>query len=602
VLGGDASESVTVGTGEINLNAGERSGVDDDVVYSGVKQLILYGFGGNDRMSAGGGLGTPAGEVAIPAALSGGDGNDTLIGGSMNDSFSGNAPETGDNNAQGGAGNDAFYNGTGNDSYSGGPGADVLGFFAGSVTVDLALAGAQATGAGLDTLSGIENLSSGPGNDVLRGDGGPNVLNGGDGDDVLQPRGGDDWVDGGTAIVPPLTGGVDTVDYTDAPNGVNVDLDLTAQATGGSGTDTLLNIENVTGSPFADQLAGSAAANILDGKTGADTFSARHGADSVLARDGGPDTVTCGDAEDSVVADDPGVDQIAADCETVAFSDTVAPETTIDSGPSGKTTDTTPTFEFSSSESGSTFECSVDDGAFAACTSPVEVGPLGGGEHSFRVRAADPFANVDQTPASRSFTLPGDPGGPGGPGGPGNPGGPGSPGAGGDSRAPALTGVSLLRRRFRVASAPTATSAARGRAARVGAAKRRAARARAAKRPVPARAAKRRAPARGSAFRYTLSETAVLSIAIERGKPGRRAGGRCRRATPRLRTHKPCRLYVAVGTLLRSVPKGASTTAFSGRIGAKPLKAGAYRATLRAVDPAGNRSRPRRLAFTIVRG
>ena len=50
--------------------------------------------------------------------------------------------------------------------------------------------------------------------------------------------------------------------------------------------------------------------------------------------------------------------------------DTTPPQTTIDSGPSGPTNDSTPSFGFSSSESGSTFECRVDAAAFAGCTSP----------------------------------------------------------------------------------------------------------------------------------------------------------------------------------------------------------------------------------------
>jgi hypothetical protein len=39
---------------------------------------------------------------------------------------------------------------------------------------------------------------------------------------------------------------------------------------------------------------------------------------------------------------------------------------------------------------------------------------------------------------------------------------------------------------------------------------------------------------------------------------------------------------------------------FSGRIGKKALKPGRYRATLRAKDPAGNRSAPRRITFRIL--
>ena len=94
--------------------------------------------------------------------------------------------------------------------------------------------------------------------------------------------------------------------------------------------------------------------------------------------------------------------------ETRVFDvDTTAPETTIDSGPAdGSTTnDNTPTFTFSSPEPGATFECSLDGGAFAPCTSPNELGPLSDGPHTFAVRAVDEFGNADPTPESRTFTV-----------------------------------------------------------------------------------------------------------------------------------------------------------------------------------------------------
>ncbi len=81
------------------------------------------------------------------------------------------------------------------------------------------------------------------------------------------------------------------------------------------------------------------------------------------------------------------------------------PETTIDSGPTGTTNDPTPSFSFSSSEAGSSFECRVDAGAFAACSSPQTTAPLADGAHTLRVRAIDPAGNVDPTPASRTFTV-----------------------------------------------------------------------------------------------------------------------------------------------------------------------------------------------------
>src|SRR5204863_8283633 len=47
--------------------------------------------------------------------------------------------------------------------------------------------------------------------------------------------------------------------------------------------------------------------------------------------------------------------------------DTAAPATSLDSGPGSPSNDTTPSFSFSSSEPGSTFECRVDGGSWSAC-------------------------------------------------------------------------------------------------------------------------------------------------------------------------------------------------------------------------------------------
>ena len=85
--------------------------------------------------------------------------------------------------------------------------------------------------------------------------------------------------------------------------------------------------------------------------------------------------------------------------------DTTPPDTSITDGPSGATADSTPSFSFSSTESGSTFECSVDGGAFASCTSGITLGTLSDGPHTFTVRATDAVGNVDPSPASRSFTV-----------------------------------------------------------------------------------------------------------------------------------------------------------------------------------------------------
>ena len=85
--------------------------------------------------------------------------------------------------------------------------------------------------------------------------------------------------------------------------------------------------------------------------------------------------------------------------------DTVPPESTITSGPSGLTSDSTPTFTFASSETGSTFQCKVDSGSYAACNSPNTTAHLADGMHTFSVRAIDAASNTDPTPASQTFTV-----------------------------------------------------------------------------------------------------------------------------------------------------------------------------------------------------
>jgi hypothetical protein len=85
--------------------------------------------------------------------------------------------------------------------------------------------------------------------------------------------------------------------------------------------------------------------------------------------------------------------------------DSTPPETTIDGGPSATTTETAATFAFSSSEPGSSFSCTLDDGASAACASPVTYFGLAPGPHTFSVRAIDAVGNADPTPATRGWTV-----------------------------------------------------------------------------------------------------------------------------------------------------------------------------------------------------
>jgi outer membrane protein assembly factor BamB len=86
------------------------------------------------------------------------------------------------------------------------------------------------------------------------------------------------------------------------------------------------------------------------------------------------------------------------------FADTDPPETTIVSGPRGRTSDTTPRFRFESSESPAMFECALDGPRFRPCPSRYELA-LVAGRHGLRVRAVDAAGNVDQSPSLRFFTI-----------------------------------------------------------------------------------------------------------------------------------------------------------------------------------------------------
>jgi DNA-binding beta-propeller fold protein YncE len=91
-----------------------------------------------------------------------------------------------------------------------------------------------------------------------------------------------------------------------------------------------------------------------------------------------------------------------------AAADTAPPDTQIGDGPKAKVKTKKrkkkATLEFSSTEAGSTFECSLDGGAFEPCTSP-HTEKVKKGKHSFEVRARDAAGNVDPTPASYDWKV-----------------------------------------------------------------------------------------------------------------------------------------------------------------------------------------------------
>ena len=85
--------------------------------------------------------------------------------------------------------------------------------------------------------------------------------------------------------------------------------------------------------------------------------------------------------------------------------DTTAPDTFIDSGPSGTVTATSAEFAFSSNETDATFECALDGAPWSSCTSPARYSGLATGQHTWQVRATDRAGNVDPSPAARTWTI-----------------------------------------------------------------------------------------------------------------------------------------------------------------------------------------------------
>jgi Ca2+-binding RTX toxin-like protein len=95
----------------------------------------------------------------------------------------------------------------------GGSGTDTLSYesYVGGVTVNLGITTSQTVSSGdIDTISGIENLIGGAGNDILTGSEFANSINSGAGNDTIKASDGADILVGGD--------GIDTADYTNQNN------------------------------------------------------------------------------------------------------------------------------------------------------------------------------------------------------------------------------------------------------------------------------------------------------------------------------------------------------------------------------------------------
>ena len=107
-------------------------------------------------------------------------------------------------------------------------------------------------------------------------------------------------------------------------------------------------------------------------------------------------------------AEDPSGNQDPSPVERKFSVDTVAPNTTIDSGPTAGATITTSSAAFGfhgSAPDTAKVQCKLDGGAFADCTSPKTFSGLSDGSHTVAFRAQDAVGNQDATPATRTFIV-----------------------------------------------------------------------------------------------------------------------------------------------------------------------------------------------------
>lgn len=184
----------------------------------------------------------------------------------------------------------------GDDSLDGGDGNDTVSYFgaASGVTVNLSLSTAQDTGgAGIDTLSGFENLTGSEFNDTLTGSDVANVINGGGGADRLFGGEGADVLRGGTDD-DRLFGGDDD-DLLAGQSGND-------RLIGGNGNDRLFGGGN------EDFLLGQAGEDELNGGGGNDELRAGGGNDTLIGAAG--DDRLFGDSGNDLFFGDVGADRI----------------------------------------------------------------------------------------------------------------------------------------------------------------------------------------------------------------------------------------------------------------------------------------------------
>ena len=325
-----------------NLNSALRFKAEEDGTY----YISASSYTGNPGVDGKGDYTISVTELDLPAdimgtlaadKIKGTDAGESIEGGDGNDTIDGMG---GDDEIDGGKGNDLLTGGPGADMINGGDDDDTVSYSMSPAGVSInlrsgAAAGGDAAGDKLgadienargsmydDELMGTrgDNMLWGlDGDDDLSGDRSADTLDGGDGNDMLDGGDGDDTLIGGAGM-DTLTGGegADTASYAGSMMGVTVRLH-TGQAMNGDAegdtwgnmttvpyrlpdkddptkmvdyTETVPDIENLTGSGMADILAGDSRTNTIMGMGGDDKLYGGPG--------GGADNLYGGAGDDSL--------------------------------------------------------------------------------------------------------------------------------------------------------------------------------------------------------------------------------------------------------------------------------------------------------------
>jgi len=336
LIGGEGSDSMQGGIGDDTYEVDNSADTVTEFANQGIDTVnssISYTLGDNlENLTLIGNTAINGTGNSLDNIITGNDanntlnglaGNDTLIGGGGDDTLYGG---TGDDQINGGDGNDQLFGDEGNDTLRGAAGDDFIdgGNNIDTVSYDNSPNGVvvnidetnnyQNSGSGFhktivsnvliptspepnfdiapgtafdgfgntDTLRNLENIIGSQQNDVLIGNGLNNRIEALGGNDLLIGNAGADTLDGGN--------GSDSVSYRYDSGVVTIDLSAGTAIDSSGSTDTLISIENVTGSAGDDTIIGTDDANVIFAGAGNDKVSGRGGND-ILFGEAGKDTL-----------------------------------------------------------------------------------------------------------------------------------------------------------------------------------------------------------------------------------------------------------------------------------------------------------------------